>query len=540
MLSHRKTPSRPSLRQMASGSAESGPRPRSRSRAAAARRSRKPRTARARCRAAPRSSPRSRRDPRPERARDVRLEVARHPAPRIESQAVRPRTLLLAAAAALAVLLGRVGRLRRERRHRSPRLGHRERQHDQRALLARHRHHRRDLHPGRGRARSSSSSATGGAAGRSETAEGPQIHGNTRLELIWTAIPALILVAIIVITIVKVPDVNSAPPAGSDPLVVQVDAHQFYWEYTYPNGVVSVDLLRLPIDRPVQLKLEAADVIHSWWVPELTGKRDAIPGRTNTLDFTPLKTGVFEGQCAELCGAEHAVMYTEVEVIPGSRVRRLARRAADRSSSTRSRREVSRSASRRGRTSAPSATASTDRATTARRSRLLGARRPERPARASARGPRQRGRPGLHAGGRARAGRTPSSTTSSPTCNRPSSRRRRRREDDVAVRAEQVAPGWRNGTDHAVADHGRPQADRDPLHRRLVPLLRRRRDHGAAHADATRRREPGPGHRGRIQRPPHHARHGDGVPVRHADAGRLRELPRAADDRRDKTWRSRA
>ena len=152
--------------------------------------------------------------------------------------------------------------------------------------------------------------------GTSETAEGPQIHGNTRLEVIWTLIPALILVAILVVTIVKVPDVNSAPPAGSDPLVVQVDAHQFYWEYTYPNGVVAVDLLRLPIDRPVQLELEAADVIHSWWVPALTGKRDAIPGRSNTLDFTPLKTGVFEGQCAELCGAEHAVMYTQVEVIP--------------------------------------------------------------------------------------------------------------------------------------------------------------------------------------------------------------------------------
>ena len=154
--------------------------------------------------------------------------------------------------------------------------------------------------------------------GTSETADGPQIHGNTRLELIWTVIPALILVAILVVTIVKVPDVNSAPPAGSDPLVVQVDAHQFYWEYTYPNGVVSVDLLRLPVDRPVQLKLEAADVIHSWWVPALTGKRDAVPGRTNTLDFTPLKTGVFEGQCAELCGAEHAVMFTEVEVIPAA------------------------------------------------------------------------------------------------------------------------------------------------------------------------------------------------------------------------------
>ena len=247
----------------------------------------------------------------------MRLEVARHPARRIESRAVRPRTLLLATAAALAVLAA--------------------------ASAA---------YGGNGGIAPPDSATESGSTineiywlvigitaaifilvegalilfilryrrrrGTADTAEGPQIHGNTRLELIWTAIPALILVAIMVITIVKVPDVNSAPPDGSDPLVVQVDAHQFYWEYTYPNGVVSVDLLRLPIDRPVQLKLEAADVIHSWWVPELTGKRDAIPGRTNTLDFTPLKTGVFEGQCAELCGAEHAVMYTEVEVIPAA------------------------------------------------------------------------------------------------------------------------------------------------------------------------------------------------------------------------------
>ena len=84
-----------------------------------------------------------------------------------------------------------------------------------------------------------------------------------------------------VVTIVMVPTVEANPGPGEDPLVVDVTAHQFYWEYTYPNGVVTVDTLRLPVDRPVQLVLDAADVIHSWWVPELTGKRDAIPGRTN-------------------------------------------------------------------------------------------------------------------------------------------------------------------------------------------------------------------------------------------------------------------
>jgi len=146
--------------------------------------------------------------------------------------------------------------------------------------------------------------------------DGPQIHGNTRLELIWTAIPLLILASIVAVTIIMVPEVNAEEGASSDPLVVHVVGHQFYWEYTYPNGVVSVDTLRLPVDRPVRLVLNGSDVVHSWWVPQITGKRDAIPGKTNTLDFTPLDVGTFRGQCAELCGVQHAVMYTRVEVIP--------------------------------------------------------------------------------------------------------------------------------------------------------------------------------------------------------------------------------
>ena len=151
--------------------------------------------------------------------------------------------------------------------------------------------------------------------GQAPETEGPQVHGHTRIELVWTAIPTAILIVLMVVTIVMVPTVEANPGPGEDPLVVDVTAHQFYWEYTYPNGVVTVDTLRLPVDRPVQLVLNAADVIHSWWVPELTGKRDAIPGRTNELNFTVSKTGVFEGQCAELCGVQHAIMSTTVEVV---------------------------------------------------------------------------------------------------------------------------------------------------------------------------------------------------------------------------------
>ncbi|HUF77006.1 MAG TPA: cytochrome c oxidase subunit II [Longimicrobiales bacterium] len=145
-------------------------------------------------------------------------------------------------------------------------------------------------------------------------AEGPQIHGNTRLEVIWTLIPAVILAGIAVYAIARTPAVQATPERG-EALRVRVESHQFYWQYVYPNGVVSLDTLRLPVDRPVSLELVSLDVNHSWWVPELTGKRDAIPGQVNVLSFRPERTGTYDGECAEFCGIQHAVMYTEVEVL---------------------------------------------------------------------------------------------------------------------------------------------------------------------------------------------------------------------------------
>ena len=148
-------------------------------------------------------------------------------------------------------------------------------------------------------------------------AEGPQIHGNTRIEIIWTIIPAAILLGIALFTFARVSAVQATPDGdgAANALKVRVAAHQFYWQYEYPNGVVSLDTLRLPVDRPVRLELVAYDVDHSWWVPALTGKRDAIPGQKNVLDFTPDRTGTFEGQCAELCGIQHALMRTDVQVL---------------------------------------------------------------------------------------------------------------------------------------------------------------------------------------------------------------------------------
>ena len=148
-----------------------------------------------------------------------------------------------------------------------------------------------------------------------ESAEGPQIHGNTRLEVIWTVIPAIILAALAIFTFTQIPAVQAQGVEDEAHLTIRVEAHQFYWEYRYPGGETTVDTLYLPVDEPVELELTGMDVIHSWWVPALTGKMDAIPGRINSLRFVPETTGDFEGKCAELCGVQHAFMPTTVTVL---------------------------------------------------------------------------------------------------------------------------------------------------------------------------------------------------------------------------------
>jgi len=160
-------------------------------------------------------------------------------------------------------------------------------------------------------------------AGRPREAEGPQIRGHTRLELLWTAIPVLILAGIITFVFYKLPGIKDVPAATAQgsKLTVNVEGRQFYWRYRYPNGAVSINELRLPVDRPVELVITAPDydVNHSWWVPTLAGKMDAIPGKVNHLSFvTPSEPGVFVGQCAEFCGIQHAMMLTRVRVVEGS------------------------------------------------------------------------------------------------------------------------------------------------------------------------------------------------------------------------------
>jgi cytochrome c oxidase subunit 2 len=157
-----------------------------------------------------------------------------------------------------------------------------------------------------------------GHRGRDRAVEGPQIRGNTQLELGWTIGAALIVIGLIVVVLYKLPGIDDPAAAGAgQPLEVTVEGRQFYWLYEYEDGVSTVDTLTLPVDRPVTLKLTApdGDVIHSWWVPALAGKRDAIPGIVNELKLYPTKTGTYDGVCAELCGIQHAVMRTTVRVV---------------------------------------------------------------------------------------------------------------------------------------------------------------------------------------------------------------------------------
>ena len=155
---------------------------------------------------------------------------------------------------------------------------------------------------------------------RARSEDGAQVHGNTNLELAWTVAPVLILVAIGTFVFWKLPgieDVPSADAAGGR-VDVQVEGYRYYWNYTYPNGVIAVDRLRAPVGQNVRLEVSAPDfdVIHSWWIPALGGKFDAIPGVTNETWFNATAPGIYRGQCAELCGIQHAAMKAEVEAMP--------------------------------------------------------------------------------------------------------------------------------------------------------------------------------------------------------------------------------
>ena len=148
--------------------------------------------------------------------------------------------------------------------------------------------------------------------------EPKQTHGNTTLEVTWTLIPALILAIIAVPTVRTIFETQArAVPSA---LQVEVIGHQWWWEFRYPEyGVVTANELYLPVGRTANLHLMTKDVIHSFWVPQLGGKRDLVhqdPSKANYLWFTPESSFVWNGFCAEYCGASHSNMRFRVFTVP--------------------------------------------------------------------------------------------------------------------------------------------------------------------------------------------------------------------------------
>jgi len=149
-----------------------------------------------------------------------------------------------------------------------------------------------------------------------------QTHGNTTLEVSWTILPAVILVIMAVPTIQTIFALETDPqtsPDGNNPLIIEVTGRQWWWEFQYPevtlpNGEIltTANEIIVPTGRTVSLHIQSDNVIHSFWVPQLTGKIDAIPNHENHLWFTAEDPGQYFGQCAEYCGVQHAQMRMNV------------------------------------------------------------------------------------------------------------------------------------------------------------------------------------------------------------------------------------
>jgi cytochrome c oxidase subunit 2 len=168
-----------------------------------------------------------------------------------------------------------------------------------------------------------------------------QIHGNTQLEIGWTVGAAAILIFLTAFTFIKLAGIKDPPasgerglqelagaplyastdqpdPPGGRSLNIKVDGQQYVWRYQYPgrNPVFAYEEMVVPVDTTVTLDISADDVAHSWWIPKLGGKMDALPGYTNKTWFKAEKAGeVYRGQCAELCGRNHANMLARVRVV---------------------------------------------------------------------------------------------------------------------------------------------------------------------------------------------------------------------------------
>ena len=142
-----------------------------------------------------------------------------------------------------------------------------------------------------------------------------QTHGNRKLEIAWTVAPALLLIALAVMTVQTLFELES--PSQDDPLLVEVIAHQWWFEFYYPQyNITTANEFNIPVGRDVSFKVDSQDVIHSFWVPKLAGKMDIIPNVTNRTWFNASEPGLYYGQCAEFCGIAHAFMKFRVIAQP--------------------------------------------------------------------------------------------------------------------------------------------------------------------------------------------------------------------------------
>jgi cytochrome c oxidase subunit 2 len=151
-----------------------------------------------------------------------------------------------------------------------------------------------------------------------EEMDGPPIHGNTRLEVVWTAVPAILIVSLCTYayTVLRSNEANKA-----NAMTVNVTTRQFAFEFGYPEAggkQVLSSVLYLPVDRPVVFKIRSLDVIHSFFVPSFSEKLDAVPGIVTTLRVTPNAVGTYPVECTELCGAGHSLMRTATHVVSPS------------------------------------------------------------------------------------------------------------------------------------------------------------------------------------------------------------------------------
>ena len=138
-----------------------------------------------------------------------------------------------------------------------------------------------------------------------DLSDGPPVHGHTTLEIVWTAIPFVLVTAIAIVSAIVLAKDSRA---GRNPLRITVTTQQFAYTFTYPNGKTYADALRLPVNRHVLLTLHSNDVIHSFWVPSMGQKSDAVPGLNNKIVVTPDRIGTYPIICTQLCGLGHSYM----------------------------------------------------------------------------------------------------------------------------------------------------------------------------------------------------------------------------------------